>query len=147
MNSFDAAFLEEMKKKLDVELLGVAEIEGGPEELKARATALLPGAKSVVVLGKEIFQEIVALLQPSRGAGEAEAGGLLASHGDYLNSRLNRAVYELAGFFRKKGYRSLPLPAAGCPADQRSLTAIFSYKHAAQSAGLGSIGRHRLLWQ
>ena len=144
--NFDKNFLSEMKDKLGVELLGVASIgKDSPPELKDRATALLPGAKSVVVLGKEIFKEVVALLEPSKEAGEAEAGELLGPHGDYLNGRLTRAVYDLAALFRKEGYRSLVLPAAGCPTDQRSLKAVLSYKHAAELAGLGSIGRHSLL--
>jgi epoxyqueuosine reductase len=39
----------------------------------------------------------------------------------------------------------LPLPAAGCPTDERSLKAIFSYKHAAQRVALGTVGRHSLV--
>jgi len=146
MGTFDQGFLQEMKTKLDVDLLGVASVEIPiSTKLRDTATSLLPGAKSVVVVGKEIYREVVALLGPHKGAGEAEYGDLLGPHGDYINGRLNRAVYELAGLFRKDGYRSLPLPAAGCPTDQRFLTAIFSYKHAAQSAGLGNLGRHSLL--
>ena len=39
----------------------------------------------------------------------------------------------------------MPLPAAGCPIDQRALVSLFSYKHAAELSGLGTIGRHSLL--
>jgi epoxyqueuosine reductase QueG len=67
-------------------------------------------------------------------------------HSDYLSGRLNRAVHELAILFRKEGYRSLPLPpAVGFITDQRYLMSLFSYKHAAELAGLGTIGRHSLL--
>ena len=62
-----------------------------------------------------------------------------------LNSRLTKAVYDLSGFFRKEGFKTLPLPAAGTPVDQRYLKAVFSFKDAAREAGLGSIGRHGLL--
>ncbi len=146
MGIFNQDFLQEMKAKLDVDVLGVASVEAPiSPKLRDAATPLLPGAKSVVVMGKEMYREVVALLGPQKGAGEAEYGGLIGPHADYINGRLNRAVYELAGFLRNDGYRSLPLPAAGCPTDQRFLTAIFSYKHAAQLAGLGSLGRHSLL--
>ena len=146
MSNFDHRFLQEMKSKLDVELLGVISIERStPKELRDRATLLLPGVKSVVVVGKEIYREVVCLLTPSKGAGEAEAGELIVPHGDYLNGQMNKAIYGLASLFRKDGYRSLPLPAKGCPTDQRTLTAVFSYKHAAQLAGLGMLGRHSLL--
>ncbi len=143
---FDAAFRQKMREKLEVELLGVASIdEKTPPEIKNQAAALLPGAKSVIVMGKEIFKEVVALLSPAKQVGEAEPGELFGPHSDFLNSRLTRAVYDLASFLHKEGYRCLPLPAAGCPTDQRFLKAIFSYKHAAQLAGLGVIGRHGLL--
>lgn len=145
MKIFDRHFIQEMKSKLDVELIGVASVEKSTsKELKERATSLLPNAKSVVVLGKEIYKEVVSLLGPSKEAGEAERGELLGVHTDYLNGRLNRAVHELASFFKQEGYRSLPLPAVG-PTDQRFLTSLFSYKHAAQLAGLGTIGHHSLL--
>jgi len=146
MKKFDQHFTQEMKGKLDVELIGVASIEiPASRELKERASSLLPKAKSVMVVGKEIYKEVVSLLRPSKEAGEAEPGELLGPHSEYLNGRLNKAIYDLAGLFRKEGYRSLPLPAAGCPTDQRFLNAIFSYKQAAQLAGLGTIGRHSLL--
>ena len=145
METFDQEFVRKIKSKLDVELIGVASVEGSnSKELKERALSLLPGARSVIVLGKEIYKEVVSLLKSSKEAGEAESGELMGAHADYLNGRLNRAVHELATLFRQKGYRSLPLPPVG-PSDQRFLTALFSYKHAAQWAGLGTMGRHSLL--
>ena len=145
MEEFGQDFIQGMKSKLDIELIGVASVEASDSrELKERATALLPNAKSVAALGKEIYREVVSLVKPSKEAGEAESGELLGVHTDYLNGRLTRAVHELATLFRQKGYRSLPLPAVG-PSDQRFLTALLSYKHAAELAGLGTIGRHSLL--
>jgi epoxyqueuosine reductase len=146
MARFDRHFVEEIKKKLDVELLGVASVEQSHSmELKKRAEALLPGAKSVVVFGKEVFKELVALLKPSKEVGEAEGGEFFGPHCDYLNGRLTKAVYDLAGMLRKEGYRAFPLPAAGAPIDQRYLVTLLSYKHAAELAGLGTMGRHTLL--
>jgi len=138
--------MEQMKSQLQVDLMGVVSLETStPKELKSSATSLLPKVRSVVVLGKEIYKEVVSLLSPSKEVGEAECGELLAPHSDYLNGQLNRAVHNLAILFQKEGYRSLPLPAKGCPTDQRSLMAIFSYKHAAELAGLGTLGKHSLL--
>lgn len=146
MRTFGHDLFQEMKSKLGIELMGVASIETlSTKEMKDRATSLLPGVKSVIVVGKEIFKEVVALLEPSKRAVEGERGALLGPHSDYLNGRLNKAVYDFADLFRKEGYRSLPLPAAGCPTDQRSLAAIFSYKHGAELSGLGTIGRHSML--
>jgi epoxyqueuosine reductase QueG len=146
MGKFDRNFVEEMKKKLDVELVGVASVEkSNSVELKKRAAALLPGSKAVVVFGKEVFKELVALLKPSKEVGEAEGGEFFGPHCDYLNGRLTKAVYDLSGILRKEGYRSFPLPAAGAPLDQRYLVSLFSYKHAAELAGLGTMGRHTML--
>jgi len=146
MGKFDAQFIQGMKGQLDVELIGVVSVETSiSRELKERARSLLPGLKSVIVVGKEIYKEVVALLKPSKETGEAEPGELLGPHSDYLNGRLNKAIYDLAILFRKEGYHSLPLPAAGSPTDQRFLRAVFSYKHAAEFAGLGTMGRHSLL--
>jgi hypothetical protein len=48
-----------MKKALDMELINVASLEtSGSRELTERATFLLPGAKSVLVLAKESLKEV-----------------------------------------------------------------------------------------
>ena len=146
MKRFDLPCIEEIKNKLDVDLVGAASLEAlTPQRLKDTAAALLPEAKSVIVFGKEIYKEVVDLLEESKEVGEAKGGDLFGPHSDYLNGRLTRAVYDMAGILRREGYQSLPLPAAGTPTDQRNLTSVFSYKHAAQAAGLGTIGRHSLL--
>ena len=147
MGKLDQTFLQGLKGHLDVEKIGVASVEtSDSKELKEKATYILPGVKSVVVVAKEAFREVVALLSPSKEVGEPERGELMGVHSDYLSGRLNRAVHELAILFRKEGYRSLPLPpAVGFITDQRYLMSLFSYKHAAELAGLGTIGRHSLL--
>jgi epoxyqueuosine reductase len=145
MTQIGQDFLQQMKKKLEVDLMGVASVETS-EELKERASIFLPTVHSVLVLGKETYQEVVALLGPSKGAGEAEPGEVFAVHADYVGGRLSRAIHELADLFHGQGYRSVPLPAAvGFITDQRFLASLFSYKHAAELAGLGTIGRHSLL--
>ena len=143
IREYNKDFIQEMKEKLDVEMIGVASV-GASKELRERATALLPGSRSVVVFGKEIYKEIVSLLKPSKEAGEAESGEPLRVHADYLNGRLNRAVHKLAIILKKQAHRSLPLPAVS-PSDQRFLTSLLSYKHVGELAGLGTIGRHSLL--
>jgi epoxyqueuosine reductase QueG len=64
---------------------------------------------------------------------------------DYLRGRLNRAVYDIALASHKAGLKALPLPGQGPSVDGRYLEAVISYKHAAQAAGLGSIGMSSLL--
>jgi epoxyqueuosine reductase len=145
VKKFDHDFLQGMKQKLEIDLIGAVSVEASTE-LKNPAAVFLPTVKSVVVLGKEAYKEVIALLKPSKEAGESEPGEVFSVHGDYLYGRLNRAVHELSGLFRKEGYRSIPLPASpGFITDQRFAKALFSYKHAAELAGLGTIGRNSLL--
>ena len=63
---------------------------------------------------------------------------------EYINGKLTNAVHGIAGLLRDQGYRSLPMPTIA-PTDQRFLKAVFSYKDAAELAGLGSVGRHTML--
>jgi epoxyqueuosine reductase QueG len=145
VDKFDTVFLDDMKVRFDVELAGAAVIgEAGSAELRKRVIPLLPTARSVVVFAKEIYQEVVDLLRPGSEAGQAHGGDLLPVHSEYLNGRLNRAVHELAAYFRQRGYRSLPLPAIA-PTDQRFLEGLLSYKHVAELAGMGRIGWHSML--
>jgi len=146
MIKFDRKNIQEMKRKFDLDLLGVSPInDDSPEEIRSSAALLLPDARTVIVFGKEIYKELVDLIKPSKVVGAAEHAALLKPHYNYLNSRLTKAIYDLSGMLRQKGFRTLPLPPADCPTDQRTLIAIFPYKHAAVAAGLGTIGRNGLL--
>jgi epoxyqueuosine reductase len=145
MRTYDRGFLQEMKKKLDVDLIGVASVDRSTE-LRDKAAPFLPTVQSVVVFAKETYREVVSLLGPSREAGAPELGEVLSVHSNYIYGRLNRAVHEMAEIFHAEGHRSIPLCAApGFITDQRYLKALFSYKHAAALAGLGTIGRNSLL--
>jgi epoxyqueuosine reductase len=145
MREFNQDFLQTMKEKLDIDIIGAASVEKSTE-LKDKAMQFLPTVKSVIVFAKETYKEVVSLVGPSKETGEAEVGEVLTVHANYIYGRLNRAVHEVAHLFRKEGYRSIPLCAApGFITDQRFFKALFSYKHAAELAGVGTIGRNSLL--
>lgn len=130
----------------DVDLVGVAsvaETRGTP--LYESANALVPGARSVVVMGMEIFPEVADLVVPDKTMGEAAARDLLGPHYDYLSGRLNRGVYDLAKFLRSAGFKAIPLPSQGTPVDARFQSGLLSFKHAGEYAGLGRIGLNSLL--
>jgi epoxyqueuosine reductase QueG len=130
----------------DIDLSGVATVSdstGTP--LHEAAVSLLPGARSFVMLGAELFPEVLQLVEPDKLMGEAAARELCTPHIDFMNSRLNRALYSLARVLRAEGYRALPLPSQGTPVDLRFQRGILSFKHAAEYAGLGRIGRSSLL--
>ena len=130
----------------DVDVFGIASLEearGTP--LYSSAISLLPGARSIVVLGMEVYQEVLDLVVPEKRVGEAAARDLYGPHLDYLNGRLNRGIYDLARAYRRDGYHALPLPSQGTPSDPRFLRGVLSFKHAAERAGLGRIGWSSLL--
>ena len=141
-----SAELQDFLSKLDVDIVGVASLDEWKDaKLEETALKLLPTARSVVVCSMEIYPEILALISPGRTTGAASTNDLLDRNADYIGGRLTKAAYDVARVSHKNGLKALPLPAAGCPSDPRFLAAVFSYKHAAQAAGLGYIGRSSLV--
>ena len=138
--------LQDLILKLDVDAVGVASLaEWKGTKLEETALALLPEARSMVVLAMEIYPEILNHSRPERTMGQASLNDLLDGNADFLNSRLTKTAYDVAKACRNNGLKALPLPARGCPLDARFLEAVFSYKHAGQTSGLGYIGRSSLL--
>lgn len=132
--------------KLDVNMVGVAcmkDLKG--TKLEKAVLKLLPSAKSIVVVGMGVFPEFLDLTSPERMTGTPNLNDLLTRHVDYLRGRMNRAVYDIALASHKAGLKALPLPGQGPSVDGRFLEAVISYKHAAEAAGLGSIGMSSLL--
>ncbi|MFC2019123.1 hypothetical protein ACFLU4_04110 [Chloroflexota bacterium] len=114
-------------------------------KLEETALRLLPETHSIVVLAMEIYPEILTHTRPGRETGHASLNDLLNRHTDFLNGRLTKVAYDIAKASHSNGLKAFPLPALGCPLDTRFLEAVFSYKHAAQAAGLGYLGRSSLL--
>jgi len=138
--------LRDMLPELEVNAVGVISVDDRKgTKLEQTARELLPGVRSVVVLAMEIYPEVLDLVSPGRTTGAASTNDLLNTHTDYLSGRLNKASYDIARALRSAGWKTLPMPSAGCPMDTRFLEAVFSYKHAGQAAGLGTFGWHSLL--
>ena len=138
--------LQDLTSEVEVDVLGVTSLAGWRGTgLEEAALKLLPQARSLLVFAMEIYPEILDLTSSERIMGVAPLNDLLDRNGDYLSGQLNEAAYEVAKASHSLGLKTLPLPAAGCPLDGRFLGAVFSYKHAAQAAGLGKIGWHSLL--
>jgi epoxyqueuosine reductase QueG len=127
-------------------MVGIIPLDDVKEvRLKETTLHLLPETGSIVVLAREIYPEILGHFSPERVMGRASLSDLFIHHTDFVNGRLTESAYRVAKACRRQGLKALPLPARGCPADVRFLEAVFSYKHAAQAAGLGYIGRSSLL--
>lgn len=138
--------LVDIMPKLDCDIFGVVRLADEKEtRLKEAAARLLPGVKSVVVLGMELYPEILDLTSPGRTTGAPSLNDLYKDNSEFVSSRLTEAAYDLAKSSRRLGMKTLPLPSTGCPVDARFLEAVFSFKHAGKAAGLGEIGWHSLL--
>ncbi len=141
-----STILPDLISRLDVDTVGVASLaEWKGTKLEESALRLLPQARSVVVFAMEIYPEILDLTSPGRMMGAASTNDLLDRNAEFIAGRLTKAAYDVAKACRSTGLKALPLPARGCPLDGRFQEAVFSYKHAAQAAGLGKIGWHSLL--
>jgi epoxyqueuosine reductase len=138
--------VQEALSKLDVDMVGVARIDNSKDaRLKEAALKLLSSARSIVVVGMEIWPEFLDLTSPERIAGTSNLNDFYNRHVDYLRGRLTRAVYDVARASHQAGLKALPLAAQGPAVDGRFLESIISYKHAAEAAGLGRIGMSSLL--
>jgi epoxyqueuosine reductase len=144
--STTSAIVQDYLSKVDADLVGSASLQDFKGTyLEETAVRLLPEAKSVVVFAMEIYPEILNHARPERTTGTPSMNDLVDRHMEFLNGRLTKAAYDVAKVSRQSGFKALPLPAVGCPMDMRFQSAMFSYKHAAQAAGLGHIGKSSLL--
>ncbi len=141
-----SARVQEILSKLDVDMVGVARVRDLKGiELEKSALKLLPSARSIIVLGMEIYPEFLDLTSPERIMGTANLNELYRRHTESLGGRLTGAAYNIARVSRKTGLKALPLPGQGPSVDGRFLEAVISYKDAAEAAGLGQIGMSSLL--
>jgi epoxyqueuosine reductase len=146
MKKRSSAGVKQALDNLEVDMVGVARLrdfKGTP--LWESARRLLPPARSIVVVGMEVYPEFLDLVAHERGMGEANLNDIFRRHVDYLRGRMVRAVYDIARASHRAGFKALPLPGEGPAVDRRTLEAVISYKHAAEAAGLGTIGMSSLL--
>jgi epoxyqueuosine reductase len=132
--------------KLEVDMVGVARIADLKDtKMKDAILQLLRAAKSMVVVGIEIWPEFLDLTSPEMTAGGINLNDIYQQHQGYVLGKLTKAVYDIAKVSRHAGLKALPLQGQGPAVDRRTLHAIISYKHAAEAAGLGRIGMSSLL--
>ena len=113
-----------------------------------RPTDILPGAKSVVVMGIGIGQGVRHVQRNVN-----RNSGMPAKYGIYvyqvygyniLNDKMNLAAYALGKILERDGHTTVPIPASP-PYDTKQLLAIFSHRHAAVAAGLGQLGWSKIV--
>jgi len=139
---------DEIKKlalSSDMDYVGVASVDrfkNAPNGWKPND--LLQDCGSVISLGLRIGEGV-------RIANQRAYGGL--RHGIYvymmfgytfLNEMLNLTAFRISRLLEKKGYTSMPIPAAAL-SDPYMTRGAFSHRHAAVAAGFGEFGWNGLL--
>jgi epoxyqueuosine reductase QueG len=109
-----------------------------------KPTDLLPGARSVVVVGHELNRPLTDALTVTRQVGEVLLRKVFDGHVDAVNRALNDTTHQIGRLLGRHGYAWMAVPTDGIT-DARTLTAIFSFKHAAMLSGLGRFGKHALI--
>lgn len=122
-----------------VDCVGIASPDAIPESFPPRkATDILPGARSVVVFG-------LAMLN---GAIESPLYTVASTHSNALYKELMDLSNRLGRFVERRGYKaanpSIYLPIEN-KRETRGLVGELSLRHAGVGAGLGVLGRSRLL--
>ncbi len=131
---------------IEVDKVGVARLDDWRDTpLWPKVQNLLPGAESIVVLAQEVFPEVVKHLTPKVLVGEMALRDLYNRNSEIIGGHLDWEAYKMVKRLHRQGFKGLPLPARGGPHEARFLEGPFSYKHAAQAAGLGALGWHSML--
>lgn len=134
--------LKELAVSQWIDFFGVADLSSVREAVLEQGGPEIAGFPFAVSLGIVLNKHIVDQLP--RRSEKSVALNYRRHAYDVINQRLDRASSIIAGFIDKKGYRSLPLPAAERTDDER-ICAAFSHIMAAGLAGMGWIGKSCLL--
>jgi len=146
MKEGEVASLDDLFDDTKVDKIGVVRLEdwkGTP--LWDYSRKYLTGAKSVIVLMMEVFPEVVKYLTSKHQVGEVALRDLYKRNLNVINGHIDWEAYKIIKKLHELGYKGLAFTAGDPPTDNRLLESAFSYKYAAQAAGLGVIGWHGLL--
>lgn len=139
--------LREEASRYGIDLFGVVSAQDLSEAPTGhRLNDVLPGAKSMIILGLKMLDAQTDLL-PLEGetSSNSPRQAMFGGHNTLLSQRLDEAGYLLSRFLEKKGFHAYHQLSSTGGVDGRFLTGLISLKHAAEKAGLGTIGRNSLL--
>ena len=138
--------VQEVLAELDVDMMGITSMENiKGTRLEEQVKKLLPKANSIVVIGMEVYEEMLNLTSPERVTGAASFNDMMKSQSEYINGKLTEAANDIARASHNAGLKALPIPADGYPYDARFLDTGISFKDAAEATGLGKTGYNALL--
>lgn len=131
----------EVARQAGADLVGITPVErlaGAPAGHKP--TDLMPDARSVIVLASRMPREVIA--NTSRLTFYTKA---MAAKAELLD----QIAYKVAAFLEEQGAKVLPVPAddpyTDWNAEERHGAGEVSHKHAAVTAGMGTLGKNTLL--
>jgi epoxyqueuosine reductase len=139
--------LKEEASRYGVDLFGVASANDLSDAPPGhRPTDILPGAKSIIILGLKMLDAQTDLL-PLEGdtSSNSPRQAMFSGHNTFLSQQLDTAGYRLSRLLEKKGFHAYHQLASTGGIDGRYLTGLLSLKHIAAKAGIGVIGRSSLL--
>ncbi len=139
-------------------LVGIAPVERFVEgPVGHRPSDLLPGARSVIVVGVRLFQSVLDLreicaesrLIPSDVLPDVQSHYYRRTHYETVNWCLQIIGHQVAYWLAEAGHDVMPTPVTYDAGDLSSRVpgyyAPFSHRHAAVAAGLGVFGRNNLV--
>ena len=146
MEKRENAALDNLFDSVETDKIGVLRLkEGEDDSLWREANALLPEAKSIIVLALEVFSEVVKHLTSQARVGEMMLRDLAKRNMYLVSGHLDWETYKLVKKLHKLGFKGVPLPAGDGPFDGRYLKSALSYVNTALAAGLGLRGWHSML--
>lgn len=110
---------------------------------KKRPDHLFPGAKSVIVLGSQVFKVLAQRLTAHKKVGEVSYRDFYEAHNETVVRDLTQTGYRIARYLTNQGYATINVGQD--LTDYRDISGAFSFKYAALQAGLGTIGKNGLL--
>ena len=127
-----------------VDLVGAAPVERF-EELPRdkRPEQLLPGTKTVIVLGSQVFKVLTDRLTADNKVGKVSPRDIYEAHNLAVINDLTQTSYRIARYLTNQGFTSVNLGQD--LTDYRTISSVFSFKYAATAAGLGVLGKNGLV--
>jgi epoxyqueuosine reductase QueG len=138
-STVSAAAVKSLVTEQGADFVGIADTRRIPPSMPSRPPdSVLPGAETVVVFG-------IAL---PRGSLESPDRPVAVNCINTVYDELKRITLYLSRFLERQGYRAAAIPPAipvELTRETRGLVGSISLRHAAVGAGLGVMGRSRLV--
>lgn len=133
----DAVFLESIKRKLDIELIGVADIREERKNFLGLPHRFVEQMPLAIVIAKRVSATVLGTLEDGPNL-------IYYHHYRQLNFMLDEAAQRIASEIEEMGHNALPI-AASQIVDWERQAGHVSHKRLAWLAGLGWWGRNGLL--